>query len=151
MTVLAPYFFFFLLSIIFVSLVCVCKTDTERQRPTETDSPIGEPQSRSWAQKHPCRRREATLASEGLGGSSQDEGEDCACHAPGLVCQGPACWLEEAPHQRWGVGCRLLLAQPWGLGQNLRSSQGFLGAWGLGQAGQLYQSCLSAPPACPGV
>lgn len=73
-TLLFSFFFFFFASIIFVSLVCVCKTDTERQSPTETDSPFGEQQSRSWAQKHPRRRREAALASEGLGGVARTRG-----------------------------------------------------------------------------
>ena len=73
-TLLFSLFFFLLLSIIFVSLVCVCKTDTERQSPMEMDSPFGEQQSRSWAQKHPRRRREAALASEGLGGVARRRG-----------------------------------------------------------------------------
>ena len=64
------FFFFFFASFYHICVSCVCKTDTERQSPTETDSPFGEQQSRSWAQKHPRRRRDATLASEGLGGSS---------------------------------------------------------------------------------
>lgn len=93
-----------LLSILFVFLVCVCKTDTERQSHTKRQTAPWLVAEGVQAQKHSRTKREvpsAALAWEEESRGEPGGGGGGLCHdVPGLVCQCLVCWLEEAPHQR---------------------------------------------------